>query len=337
MSAGTLNPSFAAEAPAKSSGTRWIISRQDDLVWFVGTALAGYLALGLLSAGVSLTLLTAVWLVGVDGPQVFGTLTRTCFDQQERRRLGWRLWASLPMLFIGPLAVYSKQGALFYLIAVCWLQYHNTTQQMGFVRQWKARNREQDAFDIKLDRWFLLASGLCPLALLVIKTRPPSILGSLLATDIVATYPILVVIFAIYQLRKWRAGKPMNPPKLLFMAVLVPLQWLAYGYAARFGPDGIVRAGIALGLVHSLQYQRLMWFLNKNEKHASAAVPARKFGYYLIAAAGSYVVAELVPQTVFPADRLVAALLGIVFMRYVLDRKIWRDREHKELAAALHL
>jgi len=33
----------------------------------------------------------------------------------------------------------------------------------------------------------------------------------------------------------------------------------------------------------------------------------------------------------------VAALWGVAFMRYVLHPKIWRDREHKKLAAALHL
>ena len=48
MSTGVLSPSFAPAAPGRFSGTRWIISRRDDLVWFVGTALVGYLALGLM-------------------------------------------------------------------------------------------------------------------------------------------------------------------------------------------------------------------------------------------------------------------------------------------------
>jgi len=346
MSASTLTPSFAAESTARSSGTRWIISRQDDLIWLIGTALVGYLALGLLSAGVSLTLLTAVWLLGVDGPHVCGTVTRTYFDKQERRRLGWLLWALVPMLFIGPIAVYAGQGALFFLFAVCWQHYHITKQHLGFVMLWKVKNRERDAFDMMLDRWFVLASGVCPLVLFVIKTRPaPSILGNLIAADIIATYSILLVIFAVYQFRKWRAGKPMNPPKLLLLAALVPLQWLAFGYAARFGPDGIVRAGIALGLFHSLQYHRLMWFHNKNryqgpdarEKHGLAAVLAQKFGYYFAVAAGLYFVAEIVPQTLFPGQVLAAALWGIAFMHYLLDSKIWRVRGDKELAAALHL
>ncbi len=346
MSTGVVSPSFAAEVPERFSGTRWIISQQDDLVWFVGTALVGYLALGLLSAGVSVTLLTAVWLLGVDGPHVCGTVTRTYFDKQERRRLGWLLWVVLPLLFVGPVAVYVGQGALFFLFAVCWQHYHITKQHVGFVMLWKAKNRERDAFDMKLDRWFVLASGVFPLALFVVKTRlAPSILASLLTADIVATYPILLVIFAVYQFRKWRAGKPMNPPKLLLLAALVPLQWLAFGYAARFGPDGVVRAGIALGLFHSLQYHRLMWFHNKNRyqtpgaraKYGLAAVLAQKFGYYFAAAAGLYYLAEVIPPVIISAQWLTAALWGIGFMHYVLDSKIWRVRGDKELAAALHL
>jgi hypothetical protein len=346
MSAGVLSPSFAAASPGRLSGTRWIISQRDDLIWFVGTALVGYLAIALLSLGFSLTLLTAIWLLGVDGPHVTGTVTRTYFDKQERHRLGWLLWALVPLLFIGPIAVYAGQGAFFFLFAVCWQHYHITKQHVGFVMLWKAKNKERDAFEMRMDRWFVLASGIFPLALFVIKTRfEPSILGGLLAADMTATYPLVIVLFMGYQIWKWRAGKPMNLPKLMLLAGLVPLQWLAFGYAARFGPDGIVRAGIALGLFHSLQYHRLMWFHNKNryqtpdarEKHGLAAVLAQKFGYYFAAAAALYFIAEIVPQTFISAEWLAASLWGIAFMHYLLDSKIWRVRGDKELAAALHL
>jgi ammonia channel protein AmtB len=199
---------------------------------------------------------------------------------------------------------------------------------------------------MRFDRWFLLASGVFPLALFVIKTSLQAwTLANILAADMKATYPILLVVYAIYQVRKWRAGRPMNVPKLLLLAALVPLQWLAFGYAARFGPDGIVRAGIALGLFHSLQYHRLMWFHNKNRyqfpdaraKHGLAAVLAQKFGYYFAAAAGLYVIAEVLPQTLFSAAWLPAALWGVAFMHYLLDSKIWRVRGDKELAAALRM
>jgi len=346
MSTVVLSPPLDAKAPGRLSGTRWIISQRDDLIWFVGTALVGYLALALMSAGVSLSLLTAVWLLGVDGPHVTGTVTRTYFDKQERRRLGWLLWALVPLLFVGPVAVYLGQAAVFFLFAVCWQHYHITKQHVGFVMLWKAKNSERDAAEMRLDRWFLLASGVIPLALFVVKTQlGQSSFANVLTTGAIAAYAVFAVIFAAYQLRKWRGGRPMNPPKLLLLAGLVPLQWLAFGYAARFGPDGIVRAGIALGLFHSLQYHRLMWFHNKNRyqtpesraKHGLAAVLAQRFGYYFATAVGLYLVADILPQTLFPLQWLAASLWGIAFMHYLLDSKIWRVRGDKELRAALHL
>jgi hypothetical protein len=346
MSAGVLSPSFATATPGRFTGTRWIISRRDDLIWFVGTALVGYLALVLVSAGVSLPLLTSIWILGVDGPHVTGTVTRTYFDKQERKRLGWLLWALVPLLFVGPIAVYFGQSALFFLFAVCWQHYHITKQHVGFVMLWKAKNKERDATEMRLDRWYLLASGVIPLALFVIQTRlVPGTVVNLLTTVLVAAFAIFTAIYLVFQIRKWRAGKPMNLPKLLLLAVLVPLQWLAFGYAARFGPDGIVRAGMALGLFHSLQYHRLMWFHNKNRyqtpdaraKYGLAAVLAQKFGYYFAAAVGLYWIADILPATLLPWQWLPASLWGIAFMHYLLDSKIWRVRGDKELAAALHL
>jgi len=346
MSAGVLSPSVAPHVPGRFSGTRWIISREDDLVWFIGTALVGYLALALMSAGASLTLLTAIWLLGVDGPHVTGTVTRTYFDKQERRRLGWLLWVLVPLLFVGPIAIYLGRGALFFLFAVCWQHYHITKQHFGFMMLWKAKNKERDAAELRLDRWYLLSSGAVPLALFVVKTQlAASTFTNMLTIGTVAVYAVFTAIFAAYQVRKWRTGSPMNLPKLLLLAGMVPLQWLAFGYAARFGPDGVVRAGIALGLFHALQYHRLMWFHNKNRyqtagaeaKYGLAAVLGRKFGYYFAAAAGLYFITEILPPALFVTQWLPASVWGINFMHYLLDSKIWRVRGDKELAAALHL
>ena len=345
MGASVLSPSFTAGTPGRTSETRWIISRRDDLIWFVGPALVGYLALGLMSVGVPLALLTALWLLGVDGPHVTGTVTRTYFDTQERRRLGWLLWVLVPLLFVGPAAVYLGQGSLFFLFAVCSQHYHITKQHVGFVMLLKSMNRERGAFESRMDRWYVLASGVIPLGLFVVKTRlAAGSLVNILTAIGIAAFAIFTAAYAIYQLRKWRAGKPMNVPKLLLLGALVPLQWLAFEYAARFGPDGIVRAGIALGLFHSLQYHRLIWFHNKNRyqtpdaraKHGLAAVLAEKFGYYFAVAVGLYFVAEI-PPAIFPMQWLPASVWGINFMHYFLDSKIWRVRGDKELAAALHL
>src|SRR5713226_3431865 len=104
MSASTISPGFAGGVPASPAParTQWIISQRDDLVWFIGSALAGYLALGLMAAGVPITLIYFIWFLGIDGPHVIGTVTRTYFDRQERKRLGWWLWAVAPLMALGP-------------------------------------------------------------------------------------------------------------------------------------------------------------------------------------------------------------------------------------------
>jgi hypothetical protein len=132
---------------------------------------------------------------------------------------------------------------------------------------------------------------------------------------------------------------------LLLLAVLTPLQWLAFYSAARFGADGIVRAAIALGLFHSLQYHRLLWFHNRNryqvagapEKFGVAAYLAKGWGYYLLAAVCLHFLIVQVPHFLFPGKILVAAIWGIAFTHYTLDAKIWHVRGDRELAAALRI
>jgi hypothetical protein len=77
----------------------WIISGRDDLTWFIGSSLVSYAVLALMAAGFPLTPLYLIWLVGIDGPHVLATVTRTYFDKRERRRLGPLLWIVIPALF----------------------------------------------------------------------------------------------------------------------------------------------------------------------------------------------------------------------------------------------
>jgi hypothetical protein len=345
MSSAVITPTFSG-VPA-SGATRWIISRRDDLTWFIGSAAISYLALILMATGFPITLIYLIWLVGVDGPHVIATVTRTYFDKQERKRLGWFLWVIFPLVAAGPLMVWAGQASLFFLFAVCWQHYHIAKQHFGFVMLWKAKNKERDPLDLKLDRWFLLTSTILPLALFVVKTRLMNWQAAkILGAASLAAYLIFTGVYVARQIKKYRERLPMNTPKLLLLGVLVPLQWISFLDAASLGPDGILRAGIALGLFHSFQYHRLLWFHNKNrysgpdasKEFGVAAFFVKDFGYYLFLAIGLYVLLAILPQAFFPAVAGVsAAVWGIPFTHYMLDSKIWRVRGNKELAAALRL
>ena len=343
MSSATL-PSPVAAAPQQPVATRWIISQRDDLTWFIGSALAGYLAILLMWSGFPILPLQAVWFFGVDGPHVVSTVTRTYFDRAERQKQGLYLWIILPLLLIGPAMALTGHAALFFMAAFCWQQFHVTKQHFGFVMLYKAKNRERNDLDRKLDRWFLLASLFVPLGLFILKTEKWN-LPAWPPQAALAGYAILTAFWLGRQIQKLRAGEPMNWPKLALIAAVAPLQWLALGFGARFGPEGVLQAAIPLGLFHGLQYHRLMWFHNRNrytapdaeQRHGLAANLVSRVWVYLGVAIGLHFVLTFLPQYLFPYQTVNAAIWGIAFTHYCLDARIWRVRGDKELATVLRL
>ncbi len=337
----------AAPAPSTRTAPAWIISQRDDLTWFIGSALAGYLALGLMASGFPVFPIQLIWMLGIDGPHVLATVTRTYFDRQARRELGPALWVIVPFLLLGPVAGMFGQLSLFFLFAVCWQHFHIVKQHYGFVMLYKAKNKERDRFDLKLDRVYLLASLWVPLAGFVFATRgwfqPWSGYAWKAA---VVLYLAFTCFWVARQVRKSVQKTPLNTPKIALFCAVLPLQWLAFHHATEHGPEGILRAGIALGLFHSLQYHRLLWFHNRNryntpeaaEKNGLAARLAAGPWMYMGVAVGLNLVLSVLPVAFSPwRDMAVAATWGLAFTHYFLDAKIWRVGGDKELAAALRL
>lgn len=326
----------------------WIISGREDLTWFIGSSLAGYLALVLMVAGLPLTPLFLIWLIGIDGPHVLATVTRTYFDKVERSKLGLVLWVIVPAMAVGPAMVAMGHESLFYVLAVTWLHFHIAKQHFGFVMLYKHKNRERNRFDYFLDRYFLLASLMVPFlrflgttVALLKQSRAVNAAEDLL----LIAYLLLLAVFVARQIQKICSGIPVNAPKLLLLLAVVPLQWLAFGYAATFGFEGIIRAGIVAGLFHSFQYHRLIWFHNHNRysepasesRFGLAATLARNFGYYALAAISLNLALNVLPAMMLPASPVKAAVWGFAFTHYCLDARIWKVRGNRELAAALRL
>ena len=346
MSTATLQPA-AGVSLAGSRQTQWIISKRQDLIWFIGSAVISYLALGAMTLGVGVALIQFIWFFGIDGPHVQSTITRTYFDKEERARLGWFLWIPVPLLLAGPLVVWAGFASLFFLFAVCWQQFHIVKQHFGFMMLYKGKNK--DRTDFLLDRWLLLSSLLIPLGMFVLRTRPVIIqtapLAAWLPTVAVSLYVILAAGWLLRQVQKWRAGLPMNWPKLALLAMTIPLNWIALLYGSHYGPNGIVRAGIALGLFHSFQYHRLMWFHNRNrytepgavQRHGLAAHLVDNFGIYIVVAIMLNLVLNFIPSAMLPYETAQAAVWGVAFTHYCMDARIWHVRSDKGLAAALRM
>ena len=324
--------------------SNWIISERDDLTWFIGPAVISYAALGLLASGFPLLPLYLVWLIGIDGPHVVATATRTYFDSGERRRLGSILWVVGPAMAVGPVMVALGAESLFYMFAVSWLHFHIAKQHVGFVMLYRHKAGERGHSDYLLERWFLLTSLMLPFARFLVKTNfvylPQLPLVRRCDEVLLVAYGALTAWFVTRQFQRWKAGQPLNWPKLMLFGAVVPLQWLVFGYAANF-PDGITRAGIVLGLFHSLQYHRLMWYHNRNRyadaERGLASALAHRFVYYFGSAILLNLVLNVLPSHYAPSPYMKAALWGIPFTHYILDSKIWRVRGNPQLAAALRL
>ena len=348
MSTATLQPAAGISLSGRGS-SQWIISRRQDLIWFIGSALISYLALGLMALGVEVSLIQFIWFFGIDGPHVQSTITRTYFDKAERARLGWYLWIPVPFLLLGPVMVWAGLISLFFLFAVCWQQFHIVKQHFGFMMLYKAKGKDRDRTDFLLDRWLLLGSLLIPLGMFVLRTRPqltqtvPPL--AWLTPVALGVYAILGTAWLLRQAQKLRSGTPMNWPKLGLLLTVIPLQWLALLYASHYGPDGILRAGIALGLFHSFQYHRLMWFHNRNrytepgavQRHGLAARLVSNAGIYFAIAIGLNLVLNFIPSALLPYQFAQASIWGFAFTHYCMDARIWRVRSDKGLATALRM
>jgi len=252
-------------------------------------------------------------------------------------------------MLLGPAMVWAGQTSLFFLFAVCWQQFHIVKQHFGFMMLYKAKNKDRDRTDFLMDRWLLLSSLLIPLGMFVLRTLPLLTqafpLLAWLPPVAIGLYAILAGAWLVRQAQKLRAGAPMNWPKLGLLITVIPLQWLALLNASHYGPSGILRAGIALGLFHSFQYHRLMWFHNRNrytqpgalERHGLAARLVSNVGVYIAIAIGLNLLLSFIPSALLPYQTAQAAVWGVAFTHYCMDARIWRVRSDKGLAAALRM
>jgi hypothetical protein len=118
----------------KMIARRWIISRNDDVIWFIGSVLASYAFLfANVSLGVPTMVLIWVWALGFDGPHVYGTVSRTYADREERRKKAKLFYGTLLLFGLGPAMVMAGRahllgtslwGPVFFFFASMWAYYH---------------------------------------------------------------------------------------------------------------------------------------------------------------------------------------------------------------------
>lgn len=338
-----MSAAIIESSPSEASilaSTKWIISKRDDLIWFIGSALTGYLALALTSGAdfkPTPTLLTFVWGILISGPHFYATATRTYLDAEQRRKLRGFLWLIVPLSLV-PLVLLTIGGqALLFVFGMGWGTFHVAKQHMGIMMLYKRVNNEKSKTDFLLDKWFLLTSQVLPLALFLLWYLASPALGRIFNVAMIIQL-LLLGGYTYRQIVKYRNGEEMNWPKLMLLALVIPLNWLAFVCASRNPISGIFIFTIAINIGHGLQYHRLTWFHNRNRyqgKPGLSGLLSRNVFYYYGTSLGLYLFAILVtPSLLHRYDLL---LMAPVFMHYLLDWKIWRVRNDPELARALRL
>lgn len=320
----------------------WIISRRDDLTWFIASPAIGYAALLALKAGFPILTAMLIWNLAIDGPHVFATASRTYFDKTARQKLGWRLWMIIPFALVGPVLWSTGFGWLFFLVFT-WAQYHVAKQHLGFVMLYKRKAGER--CDVVLDKRFVMTSLMLPWAIYLYRLL--KIPGTKQVVFLLALlYVGFVLFYLTHQIGKALSGEVCNLPKLLLLSVVIPLHWIAFAYASTLPTaQGLLVAGISTNIGHSLQYQRLTWFHNRN-RYAGvagstiglASVVNSRLPVFLLTGILLNLVFAALPHYALQGNQLLLSILvGANMVHYYLDSLIWRTRSDKELAVALRL
>jgi hypothetical protein len=335
----------ALAQPLPQTQTLWIISRRTDLWLIIGGGLAGYLYLALYSVlHLPPSFLWWFWSLGFDGTHIFGTATRTYFDREARARSPRLLFGSLAFFFLlGPVMVLAGGKGILALLVAVWAYYHVIRQHHGFMVLYKVKNHDLQPVDNTLDRIFLGAMMIFPPFHRFFIHHPEELgLPFSLARWETATWIIIAGVAAVYlgrQVLRIAAGEPVNRPKYLLFAAIIPLHWLVFTFLSWQAATPTVT------IVHNLQYHALIWFHNRNrygqagEKHGT--IPAAVSRSLLAYAATALVFSVLYRIPGFQlgkvSDLAFGFFCGFGLTHYYLDSRIWRVRHDPGLRVALQM
>jgi hypothetical protein len=344
MALAALTQAIPQRAPRLSH--RWIITRGIDLSFVIGSALAGYAYLVLYVAlHVPISFLWWFWSVGFDGTHIFGTASRTFFDAEARHSRSALLFGSAAIFFtLGPVMVLLGGKAFLAMIVAVWAYYHVIRQHYGFMVLYKVKNRDLARVDNFLDRWFLGVMTVFPPFHRFFIHHPEELRSPIsfprLEPFLWALVAATVVVYAGRQVVRVRRGDPVNLPKFLLFAGVIPLHWLTFAYMSWLGAVPTVT------IVHNVQYHALIWFHNRNRYGADSTGAHGRIPQAVSRSLLNYVLVALVFSALYRvpgfqlgemSDLAFGFFCGFGLTHYYLDSKIWRVRHDPALRQALQL
>jgi hypothetical protein len=341
----------------------WIINRRDDLLWFIGSVMASYaLLFANLAMGVSIAVLVWVWALGFDGPHVFGTVSRTYADREERKARARLLYGSLLLFLLGPAMVLAGRaellgtpawGPVFFMFASLWAYYHLVKQHYGFMVLYKKKNDDLAEVDNLIDRPFILLGMTYPLLHFMANNQEAAARFPFRVTSgpflwlsnlVLFGFVVSLVTLAARQAQRLYLRLPVNLPKLVLLAAAVPMHWVVLRMLEP-SPQGALAAVATLTIYHNIQYHRIIWFHNRN-KYGREGAPdygaastinksfLRYFGFALAFGAAYHIPHYTI---IAPGGLAMSFIWGGAFIHYYLDSKIWRVRRDTKLNENLRM
>lgn len=331
------------------------------------------------------------WALFLDGPHFWPTLARTVLDRDEWRTRGGVLARSFLLFLLGPALVLAPWafgvatgrplgpqamhagGRVLLIVFLAWAYWHVVRQHWGFVRIYQRKAGDPDPADDRADRVFFHVALLSPPLLFLTHPAYPEwtllyprhglhgvdLWGGPLAAWLHGAAWLAwtgnVLAYVAWQFGRVRRGLPLNGPKLLLLAAIVPVHLVPFLH-----PALTLFAQVIVGVGHALQYQRIVWRYGRRRYAGDGApsLPRRIFASPVLYVAAGIAFTVLLLRgpwiewlVVRGGDALTRALdavlitggqagtrplgalvlwglfLGWLFQHYYLDAKIWKVRD----------
>jgi hypothetical protein len=290
--------------------TNWITGKRYDLAWYIGAAISGYLLIWMnLGLGISVLLLLWFWIVAVDGPHVFGTISRTYLDRKEWQSRAKLFLGSLFWFLPGPLLIVSGilmntpiPYFLFLVFAQLWAYWHVVRQHYGFLTLYQKKNGEVSGRSNGVDYWVFYMMMLLPFVSFLLR-NPQARTALGLPVAISAQQQLLLfllhtaigIALILYVLKEWenvREGRSWNLPKNIFLAACIPLHLFLFLHPYVSTHVDVRAVAVFVTFYHNIQYHGIVWFYNRNrygndaegKQYGLASKVSRNFLTYYTAA-----------------------------------------------------
>lgn len=351
-----------------SESQRWIISRNEDLLWFQGSVLIGvalllffWLQPGLDSSSYHamnpVVMVLLLWGVLFDGTHVWGTYARSyrVADETSRAALpsrwSWGIIAVGPLVAVVDYALFTagpsqlgKAGWLFrtfLMFAYLWAYWHLVRQHYGFLVLYRRKAGESDRRGGRVDALLLWTGTLYPylrfsLSDAYLDSGLPQMMpvGWLAPTRTLLDVAfVLIVLVTVGLMVSGRIEKTRLGPKHLLLAVVIGFTFAVFSLL-----DNLLTITATLTIFHNLQYHRIVWQYERGH----GRVPSGSLAAYLSLGLALGLVWYLprvlgvaLVQASLARNVLLGLGWGVAFHHYLVDARIWRVRRARGVAEAI--